>query len=244
MFYQQQSIVAIRIFLTFCCFVFYTSLFSQNIDNQLRITPSLTYKFNKKWKIDFNYRLSLRDDITNFSSSVFQLILNYKIHKNVDVGLGYRYATSYNNDQHRFFANLEFDKKFGDLEVVSRTRYQFSTWNFDPEFMIEFKEPSQYLREKISIQYNIPNCKADIYFASEFFFKLDSRPIKFHRMRYYGGVNYNLKYGNTVGFDIFYEDIIYVTKQDRVVYNIKYNLNINDLLKKLQKDRNKRLKKR
>lgn len=236
--YQQLLIMTKKIrflFLLIGCFGF-----AQDTDTQLRLSPSLSYKINKKWKVDFNYRYALEKDVSTFQASVFQLSGEYKINKRIALEAGYRYTTSFENDNQRLFASFIFDYKIKKFTLTSRTRYQFSTPYFNADYWNEFKEPNQYLRQKFTVDYNIPKSKASVYFSPEFFIKLESNEVKYHRTRYQFGSDYKLKYGNTIGLSIMYEDRLNPTKTDRFIITTKYNLSIDELVKKLNKKEKKK----
>jgi hypothetical protein len=219
----------------------FNGLFAQNTDLQLRLTPSVSYKINKKWQASFDYRLALDNEMSTFRSSMFQPALEYKIMKGLSLELAYRFTTAFSKDSHRLFATLQYkykiDKKFS---LSSATRYQFSTGSFDIDYMRDFKEPSQYIRQKFTLDFNVPKSKFSFYAAPELFLKLDSNPVALHRIRYHLGADYNLKYGNSIGLGVFYEDVCKVTKQDRMVFNIKYSFSVDELLKQLKKDKKKK----
>jgi hypothetical protein len=219
----------------------FNGLFAQNTDLQLRLTPSVSYKINKKWQASFDYRLALDNEMSTFRSSMFQPALDYKIMKGLSLELAYRFTTAFSKDSHRLFATLQYkykiDKKFS---LSSATRYQFSTGSFDIDYMRDFKEPSQYIRQKFTLDFNVPKSKFSFYAAPELFLKLDSNPVALHRIRYHLGADYNLKYGNSIGLGIFYEDVSKVTKQDRMVFNIKYSFSVDELLKQLKNYKKKK----
>ena len=219
----------------------FNGLFAQNTDLQLRLTPSVSYKINKKWQASFDYRLALDNEMSTFRSSMFQPALDYKIMKGLSLELAYRFTTAFSKDSHRLFATLQYkykiDKKFS---LSSATRYQFSTGSFDIDYMRDFKEPSQYIRQKFTLDFNVPKSKFSFYAAPELFLKLDSNPVVLHRIRYHLGADYNLKYGNSIGLGIFYEDVSKVTKQDRMVFNIKYSFSVDELLKQLKNYKKKK----
>ena len=220
-------------------------LFAQNSDLQLRVTPSVSYKINKKWQASFYYRFAFDNNMSSFRSNMFQPALEYKIIKGLSLELAYRFTTAFTKDSHRLFATLQYkykiDKKFS---LSSSTRYQFSTGSFDIDFMRDFKEPSQYIRQRFSFDFNVPKSKFSFNVAPELFLKLDSNPVALHRIRYHLGTEYNLDYGNSIGLGIFYEDVFKVTKDDRLVFNIKYSFSVDELLKQLKKDKKKKEKKK
>ena len=231
--YQQLPIMTkklLSLFLLIGCLGF-----SQDTDTQFRFSPSVDYKINKKWKVGFDYRYALEKDISTFQASVFQLSGEYKINKKMSLETGYRYTTSFENDNQRLFASFIFDYKIKKFTLSSRTRYQFSTPYFNSTYWNEFKEPNQYLRQKFTVDYNIPKSKASVYFSPEFFIKMEDGDFKYNRTRYQLGSDYKLKFGNTVGVSVMYEDKLNPTKTDRFVITTKYNLSLDELLKKNSK---------
>ncbi len=221
--------------------------FAQDTDTQLRFNPSIDYKINKKWKVAFDYRYALEKDVSTFQASVFQLAGEYKINKRMALEAGYRYTTSFQNDNQRIFASFIYDYKMKQFTLTSRTRYQFSTPYFNSSYWNEYKEPNQYLRQKFTVDYNIPKSKASVYFSPEFFVKLGNSEFRYHRTRYQLGSDYKLKYGITLGASVMYEDKLNTTKADRFVFTTKYNLSLDELLsggkkkeKKDKKDKNEK----
>lgn len=209
--------------------------YTQDTDAQFRFAPSIDYKISKKWKVGFDYRYALEKDISTFQASVFQFSGEYKINNKMSIEAGYRYSTSFEMDNQRLFASFIYDYKLNKFTISSRTRYQFSTPHFDSDFWNENKEPSQYIRQKLSIDYNIPKSKLSLNFSPEFFIKWDNSNLEYNRVRYQFGSDYKLKYGNTIGLCVFYEDKTNATKMDRFVWITKYNLSIDELMKKLKK---------
>ena len=102
-----------------------------------------------------------------------------------------------------------------------------------------FKNPTSMFREKISIEYNVPHSKATLYLSPEIFLKYEKENIDFNRMRYTIGGDYKLKYGNSFGISVFYDDKVNPQKTDRVVFSSKYNLSIDALIKKINKNKTK-----
>ncbi len=215
--------------------LFVSSGFAQDTDTQLRINPSIDYKINKKWKVGFDYRYALENDVSTFQASVFQFFGEYKINKKISIEAGYRYSTSYEKDNQGIFTSFNYNYKVSKLTISSRTRYQIRTSYFDNDYWNEYKIPSQYIRQKINVDYNISKSKASVYFSPELFFKRDNSKFEYNRIRYQLGSDYKLKQGNTIGLLLTYEDKEDYTKMDRFVFTLKYNLSIDGLLKKTKK---------
>ena len=212
-------------------------------DVQGRFISSVDYKVTKKLKISGEYRYSLQNDFAAFRSSAGEIGLKYDFTKRLNVLGGYRFTTSFEEDNHRFFVGIKYNKKWNDFKAAVTSKYQFSTNSFDPDFMQYYKEPVQMLREEISLDYDIPNTKASVFIASEIFLKMDSQPyLKWNRMRYSIGGEYKLKYGTTVGLSTFYDDKISAQKNDRIVIVTKLNVSIDGFVKKLKKNKKKALK--
>ena len=218
--------------------------FSQNnTDVQYRFSPSMDYKISKKLKIAFNYRYDLFKDLDAFKSNSFQFATEYELTKKIELETGYRFTTSFIEDTHRIFLGLKYSHKLKDFTLSFATKYQFSTGSFDQDYMQYYKNPSNMFREKLSIEYNVPHSKASIYLSPEIFLKYKNESIDFNRMRYTIGCDYKLKYGNTFGISMFYDDKVNPQKADRVVFSTKYNLSIDALIKKIKKNKTKAKKK-
>lgn len=214
--------------------------FSQNnTDVQYRFSPSMDYKISKKLKIAFNYRYDLFKDLNAFKSNSFQFATEYELTKKIELETGYRFTTSFMEDTHRIFLGLKYSHKLKDFTLSFATKYQFSTGSFDQDYMQYYKNPSNMFREKFSIEYNVPHSKASIYLSPEIFLKYKNESIDFNRMRYTIGCDYKLKYGNTFGISMFYDDKVNPQKADRIVFSTKYNLSIDALIKKIKKNKTK-----
>jgi hypothetical protein len=226
--------------ITFLCISL--PVYGQNSDGFLRINPTFSYKLNKKWKTEFDYRLTMDQNMSKFRSSHFQFATSYKIFKPVTVELAYRYTVTPIWNPHRFMISAIYKHKFEHFDLSSRTRYQFSTEFFDPYFMNQVREPRIYLRQKFGIDYAIPNTKLNVFASGEIFFRFRYEGVEFHRMRYQVGIEKELKFGNSVGLRIIYEDRTAPTRQDRMIITAKYDLSIDTMVKKIKKKKEKKAK--
>jgi hypothetical protein len=71
--------------------------------------------------------------------------------------------------------------------------------------------------------------------------KLEQPQTALNRMRYQLGSDYQMKFGNTIGLSLLYEDRINATKTDRFILTAKYNLSLDEMLKKVRKQKKKKL---
>ena len=233
----------IKLSIAFGIFLLTTISFGQNnTDIQYRFSPSMDYKISKKLKIIFNYRYELYKDLDAFKSNSFQFATKYELTKKIELEAGYRFTTSFLEDNHRIFLGLKYSRKIKNITLSLATKYQFSTGSFDQDYMQYFKNPSHMFREKFNIEYNVPHSQATFYLAPEIFLKYKNKSIDFNRMRYTIGGDYKLKYGNSFGISMFYDDKVNPQKTDRVVFSTKYNLSIDALVKKINKNKAKKKK--
>ena len=215
-------------------------ILSQNTDGFLRINPTISYKFNKNWKTELDYRFTLDNNMTRFRSSHIQLSTAYKIIKPLSIELGYRYTATPQWNPHRIMVSVSYRHKFEHFSLSARTRYQFSTVYFDPYFINQVQAPGQYFRQKIGIDYTIPNTTVSVFASSEIFFRMRYSTLEWHRMRYQIGVEKELKFGNTIGMRIIYEDRANPNSQDRIIVTAKYDLSIDTMIKKIKKKKAKK----
>lgn len=213
-------------------------------DFQLRISPSVDYKFAKKWKASLEYRYALDHDMSEFRNSAIETGIAYDITKKASIEMRYRFTTSFEKDSHLLYAIFKYKKNLNKrFSLKSNTRYQFRTGSFDADYMQYFDKPTQLLREKITLEYNVPKSKASLYVAPELFLKIGDKDqpfFSYNAMRYNAGIDYALKYGNTIGLGFFFEDVYNPKKTDRFVFTTKYNLSIDDLLKSIKRKKDKK----
>ena len=219
-------------------FLISLSSFSQgNTDFQSRFITSVDYKLNKKWKFNSEFQYSLENDLQKFRSSSIQLDAKYTVTKNLSLSSGYRFTTSFEEDNHRFFVAVGYDYNLNkSFAIQLASKYQFSTNSFDPDFMHEFKEPVKMTRQKVGFEFNVPKSKLAFNTSAEIFLKMDSQPFfKFNRMRYNVGTDYNFKKYGKFGINVFYDNKYNPMKDDRIVLVAKYTVSVHDFFKKSKK---------
>lgn len=232
------NFLRILLVLLFCSI---QSFGQSNTDFQSRSIFSVDYKLNKKWKFTSEYRYSLENDLQKFRSSSIQLETEYAFTKKLSLSGGYRFSTSFEEDNHRFFAAINYDYKVNKtFTLSSNSKFQYSTNSFDLEFINEYKAPVKMSRQKIGLDVNFPKSKFSLSSGFEIFLKTDSQPyFKFNRIRYFFGTDYNLKRYGKLGLLVFYDDKYNPRKDDRIVLQTKYSISINDLLKNKKNEKKK-----
>lgn len=213
-------------------------------DFQLRISPAVEYKFAKKWQASLEYRYALDHDMSEFRNSAIETGLGYDITKSITIETRYRFTTSFVEDSHLLMAILKYKRDINKrFTIKSSTRYQFKTGSFDSDYMQYFDKPTQLLRQKLTLDYNVPKSKASLYLSPELFLKLadkDQPFFSYNAMRYNAGIDYALPYGNTIGLGFFYEDTYNPKKSDRFVVTTKYSFSIDDMLKTVKRKRDEK----
>ncbi|HOY96792.1 MAG TPA: DUF2490 domain-containing protein [Catalimonadaceae bacterium] len=203
-----------------------------NPDFQYRFISAIDYKLTKKWKIAAEYRYSAENDLQKFRNSYVQFEGKYSKTKKLSVSGGYRFTTSHELDAHRFFVAVEYNHKLSKLfSVAGASKYQYSTNSFNPEFMNEFEEPVRMLREKLSVEFNVPKSKLAFHTGAEVFIQTGSQPMfSYNRTRYQLGTSYSFGDYGKFGLSVFFDDRYNPEKTDRFVLVTKYSLSLDKLL--------------
>jgi hypothetical protein len=121
----------------------------------LWLKTGLSKKINKKFSAD----LSLENrwaEIGSFHQTYFgELGINYKLTKNFSIEGYYRYInrrrneSSAYNSRHRFYGNLEYEKKIQQIRLKYRLRYQNQFRDNESELAFD----KSYFRNKIELGY-------------------------------------------------------------------------------------------
>jgi len=215
-------------------------LFSQVADFQWRLNTEFTYKPTKKLKLGLSNRFQFKDNGIDFQKSNFQLDISYKIYKKLEISALYRFSSSNTKDIHRCGLGLSYALEWDRLKLDIQSRYQINFSSLDPEFISLYEEPTDYFRQKFSLSYNVPKSKFELFFAPEIFIEITDKPNRSDRIRYTLGLNYNFKYGNQLELQCFYEDRLKTKSEDRIVMQLKYSLSIDEMIKKIRKDKKKK----
>lgn len=200
---MKDKIIKIKFFLTLC-FFFPTLLFSQQKDFETWSSVELQYNISKKLRISLTDELRLKNNSTTIKKYFFDLCLSYKFNKYIKIAGNYRLIQRNNIDYstgHRFYADLSLKKEIKRFDLSYRTRYhsQYIDINSSEDGLT----PENYLRNKISIKYDIKK-KSLFPFASYELFYQVGNPGKneFNKMRFTVGLEYKINEKNN--FDLFY----------------------------------------
>ncbi len=203
-----------------------------NPDFQYRFISALDYRLAKKWKIAAEYRYSAENDLQKFRNSYVQFEGKYSKTKRLSFSGGYRFTTSHEMDAHRFFVAVEYNYKLSKkFSIAATSKYQFTTNSFNQQFMDEFVEPVKMLREKLSIEFNVPKSKLSFHTGAEVFIQTGNQTMfSCNRTRYLLGTSYGFGDYGKFGLSVFFDDRFNPEKTDRFVLVTKYSLSLDKLL--------------
>lgn len=206
---------------TTCLMIFFLANFlssAQETDNEIeyRGELNLSYKLNKKLK--FSLTPEIRFD-ENFSTDkyLFEGGITYKPVKFLKLGGSYRYLinprfekeTEYFN---RYSLSAETGKKFGRFNSGFRIKY-----SNDADDEITDK---QFLRYKLSLDYNIRKCKITPKLGVEAFHQLGNEG-GMYKMRYSLGADYKLFKNNYLNF-VYKLDYYYTEYLNKHIIGLGY----------------------
>ncbi len=193
------------IILAFISFVSTQTSFAQTNDFQSWASVSLKSDISKKFSASLQTQLRMKDNSTQPGTVFFEPTIGYKLNKYLKIGAAYRFSLkmrpdNINTTAHRYNIDLEGRKKFGELTLKLRTRFQKG---FTDLYRNENRQPYSYPaynRNKLSIDYEV-NKVWSPYIEFELFLPLNNpEQRRFDRYRATVGSSINLKKGNELDF--------------------------------------------
>jgi hypothetical protein len=225
----------ITLFLIFCC----TFLFSQAQleDTWLRQRVGANWDLHKKWSVYGFYRMDLEDNLQSFRRSNIQLGANWQALKWLELGVDYRFVTSYNKDFHRYRIRMNLGKKLNNRWSLSlRNMIQHDILFLNKEYLQSYS-PEWMLRNRLNAKYRY-NTKWSANAYAELFSKLEHGKNDIERMRLGVGINY--LYKRRHGFELGYFIQPYLdgsVKKTTQVFGIDYTF---EIVKKKKKKKKKK----
>ena len=148
--------------------------------------------------IDLQAGIGLRLDknATSLDENLYELELQYKGIKDYDLSAGYRFSMkrdlNYFERIHRWTIDGQLEKEAGRFDLDFRTRLQMEYFPFS-----SFEDSYEYyLRDKITVTYNINDWPADPYLAFEHYAPLNNKPFAItDKNRYIIGTEIDLDKG-------------------------------------------------
>ncbi len=118
---------------------------------ELWLAPGIKYKLADDLKLNFTQDIRFQDDASELQSIMPTLALSYRLHRNVKIATGYRYAYKRTgsgdfSNRHRLHTDGLASYSFGDVKVSYRLRLQ-STLKED--------ETKSVARNRLALQYRM-----------------------------------------------------------------------------------------
>lgn len=201
-----------------------TKLDAQEIENdfQYRSSFQLSLKPAKKLKLSFTPELRFNDEFS-LSSYLIESELTYKPLKYLYLGGNYRFTinprdskeTEYN---HRFGLSATVKKKFDRFTPALRVFYT----NYADDDS-EDNSDNNFMRYKLSLNYNIKKCKLTPTIGAELIQQLENNEI--YKMRYSANLNYKLFKNNYLSLN--YKLDYYIKEyRNKHIISLSYKLKL------------------
>jgi hypothetical protein len=185
------------------------------------LNVGINKKITKKLAIDLSIE-NRWTGLADFHQTYFgEIGTSYKIHKNISLSGYYRLInrrkdeTSAYKQRHRFYGNLQLNKKLGIIEAKYRLRYQNQFRDTDNELAFD----KSYLRHKFEIALNTKTFLTP-YASGDWFYQL-GRGID--EVRYKAGVDIKLSKFHRLDVGAFLSQPLGTsTDERRIIYDVSY----------------------
>lgn len=219
---MKTRIITLQVFLlTALLFSIKKNIHAQEVENQYKIRTELELSFKpiKKLKLTFMPQLRFDQDFS-LDKYLFETGIEYKPIKFLELSGTYRFIvnpretkdTEYFN-QYGFSATAK--KEFGRFEPAFRLRYS----NYADDDISD----KNFMRYKVSLKYDIKNCKITPFVTAELFQQIDDGDL--YKMRYSTGLDYKLFKKNYLG--VSYKFDYYNTEyKNRHIISLGYKIKL------------------
>ena len=223
--------------ITFCLVVLCFAHHAQNTrDAGLWTTFSVSKPITKKISLCVDQELRLRENFQRLNLLYTNIGFDYKVNKNLKISPTYRaiqkklYEPGFSY-RHRFQLDITAKKKFNNITLSERVRYQAEVQNYLSS--AKGKVPEHYLRFKTDIKYTAPD-KITPYVSCELRYQLTAPRgddpdynYGFHRIRNVAGLSYKIDDSNSVDFYYLIQSEFNISnKETNYIVGIAYSLNL------------------
>lgn len=202
-------------------FTLVTLLIYAQTNEGVWINAGLNKKITKKLSVDLSIE-NRWTGLAEFHQTYFgELGVSYKIHKNVSLSGYYRLInrrkdeTSEYKQRHRFYGNLQIEKKLGILAAKYRLRYQNQFRDTDNELTFD----NSYLRNKFEIALNTKTFITP-YVSGDWFYQIGG---SFDEVRYKAGADIKLSKAHRLDIGAFLSQPLGSSTEDkRLIFDVAY----------------------
>jgi len=201
---------------------------SQERTTNLWTGISVSKNLTKRISVELDGQWRLTDNLSTTGAYIGELGVGYKFNKHWEVSAFYRYISRRKYDKgdeayvfkqyHRFYANLNYDRKIAFLKLGYRLRYQDQFK--DDNGVLE--NDKSYIRNKLEISY--PNkTKFTPSIAADLFYRIGEN---FDEVRYKADVDYKINKKNTITLGGFISHEFESTALDNLTILLSYKLKL------------------
>jgi hypothetical protein len=208
-------------------FILFLSIpFLGNAQNGLSLWSGVNVdkKLNEKFELKSSLQTRFVDNVSYIQAYLGELGLSYKINKRWDIDGYYRFSNRRRTEQslfrqrHRFYGNLNYDKKFGDFKFENRLRYQHQFR--DNDGIVGYD--NSYLRNKVEVGWSnkskfTPFISADVFYEIGF---------GFDQIRPRVGTSYKINKRNSLNAALFTNLDFQGIETPNPILRINYNLKL------------------
>lgn len=178
---------------------------SQVNDAGLWMSLNAEKKITSKFSLSFSQEFRLNENISELGTAFTELGAEYKVYKKIFVGLSYRFLQKRQVDdfyslRHRVNIDAGYRLKTHKISFTIRERFQtqYKDVNTSPEGHL----PEYYLRNKLSVKYDLGK-KYTPFLSAEIFYQLNNPAgNEIDNLRYAGGFSYEVNKFHSI--DLFY----------------------------------------
>lgn len=217
---------------------FYLPVRAQMDDWQLRSQVGLTYSPAKRWDLNTAIRYDRNQSLMGFRRTNITIGSAYQAKKHLQVGIAYRFMTSYQQDVHRFRIFATADKKINKKwSLTARTLLQHDIKHLQWEYLKSYN-PLWVLRERVTLKYDYSKkWKLSVY--TEPFVSYQDAEIFLYRIRTGIQANYTYKKRHEIGGGFFWQHgMAQNAGQNIGVFTIQYTFDLNKPKAKKKKKTN------
>jgi len=184
-----------HLFILIFLIIFSLPCFCQGTDVELWLSAQIRKDFGDKFRAYYEQGYRRDEFLEHIKAANFEAGGYYKPFKFLWLGSYYRFSTNFSGFiKNRFSSEIVLRRDIERLRIKSRSQY-----NAD---CVKGDKADHYVREKISLEYDIRNCKLSPFFASEAIFHMQRDKSENEQIRFDLGTERKL--GKRHTFDFFY----------------------------------------
>ena len=223
-----------RIVAFLSCFLLSSSiLYSQETDTndfELWSSVGVSYAVNDKIKVGLKEQLRLKENATTTDTYFTDLVLEYELFKDFEIGLGFRYITENDNKgkkqgfENHFRYNIDLSYKYDFNRITASHRIRYQNKNQLGVNEQDGDLVPQGVRIKSGLKYDFENSPLEPSFSLEIFNKF-TKNDRF-RIQNYKTSKYRLTYGLSYKWDQIGKFKVFYRRENIVLEVLPKNIDI------------------